>query len=155
MPNTVAIVTSRCFVLAKAINNIVIRPNMDHYGSKPVMFYDIHIDYIPEDHGNQNNSHRNGEGQNVVVVRVRGEQSALKLFKELVQQMREQMPDQVYLDKMVENILDGKKDIFDAAEEQEKVKVRLRKDIDKALRKLGKSKPTKKKTVKKKAKKKK
>lgn len=112
----ITIVTSRAYLLCESINCITMQYNPDHHrGNKKVIpFYDIHVDY--------NKASQNGQisqdNNYILTIRVAGEKVALQVYKEIVKQIREQLPDQVYLDKMLEDILSGGKDIHDEPSEK-------------------------------------
>ena len=108
---TIAIVTSRTFLLCESINSIMMDSDWQQRGRNVVRQYNIDIRYNPIP---RNNNSGRGSDEHSVSIQVVGEKAALKLFKELVQQIREQCPDQAYLDKMVDNILNGSiGDIYD------------------------------------------
>lgn len=67
--------------------------------TKDEILYQIYICFEPA------GSNR-GE-QSSVYLNVRGEEKCLSLFKEIVGQIREQNPDQLYLDKLVDKFLAG------------------------------------------------
>lgn len=108
----IAIVTSRNFILCEAVNHMTLQCEPDFVRNKFVNFYTIDIDFQPVSRNNQSSNtggpfSSRGEEKGYVRIKVRGEETALRLFKELVRQIREQVPDAAYLDKMVENILSG------------------------------------------------
>lgn len=112
---SITIVTSRAYLICDAINSITLRAEPERITNTKIMpYYFIDINFKPLNNGNQNNNNnRNNEEGEIVCIKVIGEKVALKLYKEVVGQIREQMPDQMYLDKMLENILDGSLDIHD------------------------------------------
>ena len=131
----ITIVTSRTFLICESVSHITLAADPDwssrdslrqRFQPHKIDWYVINIDFIPIPRNNSstsngfgsssNSSSRNSETTNVVSVKVVGEKVALALFKELVSQIREQMPDQAYLDSMVTNILTGK--IGDLRDEQ-------------------------------------
>lgn len=105
----IAIITQRSFILCESINYMTLDSVVDYEGDAPQIIYEIHISY---------NAIRNNGGLSSgnsltpahVSIKIFGEQPALKLFKELLSQVRDQCPDQPYLDKMVEEILLGNKE---------------------------------------------
>lgn len=104
----ITIVTSRLYLLCEAINAI----KMEYYperlpNNRFLPFYTIALNITPQNRGTSSDETEQVE------IRICGEKAALSFFKELVTQIREQMPDQVYLDKMLEDILAGGKDIYD------------------------------------------
>lgn len=108
----IAIVTSRSFLLCESVNNMFLESEFDQWDKEAKHYYRIVIDFEPVARSNQSsnmsmsNSGRT-EVKNIVSMRIIGEKPALALFKELVIQVREQCPDQPYLDKMIERILSG------------------------------------------------
>jgi hypothetical protein len=63
--------------------------------------YEITIDFVPVAHPASNGGSRRDD-RSAVTIMVRGYTECLALFKDMVHQIREQMPDQLYLDKLVE-----------------------------------------------------
>lgn len=126
----IAIVTSRSFLLCEAVNHITMCAEPERMGHAIIPWYNINIDFIPCPRSNQSQngsssgfgSRNNGndEGRGFVTIKVMGEEVALKLFKELVTQIREQVPDQAYLDKMIDRIING--EIGDIKDEPKPVK---------------------------------
>lgn len=121
----IAIVTSRTFILCESINNMYIEPDFEGYGRAMIPYYRIVIDFESGNRSNnqasgQLSSSRNSDTRSIVNIKIIGEDAALRLFKELVQQVREQCPDQVYLDKMMEKILSGQ--LGDVRDDTEPVK---------------------------------
>lgn len=109
----ITIVTSRSFILCESINHIILQSEPEYVNEVRIDFYCINIDFVPGTRNNppvQSNafgSLNKNEERGFVQIKVIGENTALKLFKELISQIREQIPDQAYLDKMIENILSG------------------------------------------------
>jgi hypothetical protein len=137
----ITIVTSRNFIICEAINHITLQSEPERVGTQLVNFYTIDIDFQPQSRNNQSatpNSPFGGRGEErgFVRIKVRGEKSALRLFKELVTQIREQLPDATYLDKMVENILSGKiEEIYDESSTQTSSGARqAKREREKAIR---------------------
>lgn len=115
----ITIVTSRTYLLCDSINSITLQYNPDRlYNNKVIPFYDIHVDFNRTNANSNNSNSRNSDEGHVLTIRVAGEKVALKVYKEIVQQIREQLPDQVYLDKMLDDILSGGKDIHDEPDEK-------------------------------------
>lgn len=131
---SVVIVTRQCYLLCEAINYIVIneveddQPEWTSIGKKkkkPVIGvalknayikerkpYQIVIDFIPTG-GPQQNQNNNSlrkssnDDSTKVAITVQGLERAVALFQDMVAQIREQIPDQVFLDKLVEKFLVG------------------------------------------------
>ena len=113
----IAIVTSRSFILCESVNYITAHADPDWSRGKVTDFYVIEINYTPiktalaASNSNSNsflNNHSSGLSNNQTIhLKVIGEQKALALVKELISQIREQIPDQPYLDSMITKILNG------------------------------------------------
>lgn len=70
---------------------------------KAAQLYQIHIDFVPVQNSNQNaNNGRRGDGTSSVAITVRGYDRCIALYMDMIQQIREQQPDKLVLDKMVE-----------------------------------------------------
>jgi hypothetical protein len=132
---SIVIVTSQCYLLAEAINFIVInedddsidrewRPNAPKQRkvrntNKVVREYmmerkpfNINISFIPKAGAAQANSSslsssskHNSDNSTLVSVKVHGLQRTLKVFQDIVSQLREQIPDELFLDRLVERFL--------------------------------------------------
>lgn len=70
------------------------------------MVWVVTIDYTPESFQN-GNSNRNSRESCTVSIDVFEKEDAVALFKEMVSQIRDQCPDQLYLDKLISNTLGG------------------------------------------------
>lgn len=71
--------------------------------------YRISINFMPVGGSNNNNplskgNYNSGDGRCVQFL-VQGQKKAEGVYKEIVNQIREQIPDQVYLDKLVDKLL--------------------------------------------------
>jgi|SRR5579884_3846683 len=121
---SIVIVTNRCYLLCEAINHISVNEmsndckeeEWERRRKKPKKIskatrakqienapYQIQIDFIPTSRGPNAN---NGRDDNACVsITVYGRSRAMALFGDMVAQIREQIPDQVFLDKLVENFL--------------------------------------------------
>lgn len=134
---SLTIVTSRTYLLCEAINHISLRAEPERINNHKIMpYYYIDINFVPLSRGNGGGSSslssRNNDEDHQVCIKVIGEKVALRVYKEIVQQIREQMPDQMYLDKMVENILGGN-DIHDDTSATEVSSTRRKKRGSKAI----------------------
>jgi hypothetical protein len=134
MPSVV-IVTKQCYLLCEAINFIVINELEDDEGltkflsrlrskkksktkSKPpkspklkdeyiklIKPYQIIINFEPK--GQPTHNQASTEAGTQVAITVQGLERTIALFQEMVAQIREQIPDQMFLDKLVREFLTG------------------------------------------------
>lgn len=130
---SVVIVTRQCYLLCEAINFIVVNevedsePEWTSIGRKkkkkpPIGIalkneyirhrkpYQIIINFIPtggaQTSQNNNSLRKSGHDEGTqVAITVQGLERCISLFQEMVAQIREQIPDQVFLDKLVEKFL--------------------------------------------------
>lgn len=108
------IVTENQYILAQKIHHITmderveyaeIRSSAGRYRTIKDSYYQILVYYTPEVTAA---GHHNGrEDIRECQVTVRGHVNAHRLFKSLVSQIREQMPDELYLNKALEDMLAG------------------------------------------------
>ena len=115
----IAIVTSRSFILCESINFITMAAEPDWARGKITDYYVVEINYVPTKAAAISNSHNNSSSSSsflnnsnlnntqTIHLKIIGETKALALVKELISQIREQIPDQPYLDSMITNILNG------------------------------------------------
>jgi hypothetical protein len=127
----IVLVTDHCYLQCQAINFIAIneveskaeepslfvtsrqkrsRKNKFNRGSKkkqakPERLYQVVIDFIPIGNPNTGGSLSRGNDQAQVGVTVVGRDTCLKLFATIVHQIREQQPDALYLNQLVERFL--------------------------------------------------
>ena len=118
--SSIVIATSRAYLICDKILYMNIEPFLerDEYAARRsanlAQTYMITICFRSADNPSNGNLARNSDEQYIMNLKVLGEEPAMALFKDMVCQIREQSPDQVYLDKMVEQILSGQKgDIHD------------------------------------------
>ena len=120
------IVTDQCYLICESINFITVNDRQDqdrdsiwstsHKNKRKFRSlkekrrfiddeatYSIVINFIPEVKGAGVLSKKDTAEE--VNISVKGRKNCLSLYKEMVSQIREQLPDQLYLDKMVEKIL--------------------------------------------------
>lgn len=109
------IVTQNQYILASKIHHITmdeqisydeVRAPNSRYISVKTKYYQITVIYSPDMSQSQHNNGRHDEIRECSVI-IRGAVNAHLVFKNLIQQIREQMPDQLYLDKALENMLAG------------------------------------------------
>jgi len=131
----IVIVTRACYLLCEAINHISVNEASDECKkeeawsasnrrgrkkkkkpSRPTKAmiaqkiqnapYQIIIDFVPVSRGNPNQQQRSSTDESTTVaITVYGRDRCLALFAEMVEQIREQLPDQMFLDKIVEKLL--------------------------------------------------
>lgn len=104
----IVIVTRKCYVVADKINYVTIHEESEDYVHRgrrvKRRIYNILIDFDPV----STTSHKRGDGS--VCVKIQDdEKKANALYMDMVQQIREQCPDQLYLDKVIENFLESDK----------------------------------------------
>lgn len=124
MANPIVIVTNKCYLIAEAINYITIdeveKEKEDIFSSKSrrkrtktakalakkkreeLSFYEITVDYVPAQAGSNVNNRRDLSS---VAITVQGLINARTLFSDMVGQIREQLPDHLFLDKLVQRFL--------------------------------------------------
>lgn len=132
----VTIVTDRLYLLTEKIHSIYVDEEMDHFQSSSgkrsyVPQFKIVINFVPIDANNSNNIRNDNSA--TVEIRGFGRKRTVLLFKDIVRQIREQCPDQLYLDKVIDNFLSqeveddaGTKEIRRLGEEERRSKKVLR-----------------------------
>ena len=147
------IVTQNQYILASKIFHVTLNEEYDWKsrsgnssgrGMYREYKYTITVLYAPEV---LTNNSREDKMECVVVIR--GALNAYKIYKDLINQIREQLPDQLFLDKAIENILNQ--------EDLEKIKIRddndlieerlLNDAITNEVRRAGKAKRSRKKVL--------
>ena len=128
----IVIVTKQCYLLAQAITYIAIDKVQDdqdkerltfvkprRYKKKPTkrqielaqlkemgQLYNININFIPVNNGINISGSGRGNGETCeLCITVGGREATLALFSDMVSQIREQLPDQLFLDTLVERFL--------------------------------------------------
>ena len=108
------IVTQNQYLLASKIHHITmdeqvnyqdIRDERGRHRSIKDVHYVIQIIYAPENVNSNNGQLRSQDEQRECSVTIRTAVNAHKVFKDLIQQIREQMPDQLYLDTALERMI--------------------------------------------------
>lgn len=159
------IVTQNQYILASKINHVtmdeqintleLISANGRRY-SIIDRYYQITVIYTPENSLTQNQygntSGNRGDEVRECVVIVRGAVNSHLVFKNLIQQIREQMPDQLYLDTALERMLTGvdMDSLKDKDSQEDDFKLEIKnatKPSSKKVRKPGKRKKLRKKTI--------
>lgn len=153
------IVTQNQYLLASKIHHITMDENVNYVevrttAGKLVSLRDAHyviqIIYSPENVANNNGQLRSSDEQRECSVTIRSAVDAYKVFKDLIQQIREQMPDQLYLDTALERMI-ANADLAslqerDAENEEDKFTVSLtvvEKKNDRRAKKIRKPRKTK------------
>ena len=118
------IVTKQCYLIAESITYISVDalPECENCGSslqhsrkkkvskkekerrEKECAYRISVDFVPAKSNHNNNNMRN-DGHSTVCIVVNGYDSCMKLFHEMVDQIREQMPDELWLNKLIDKFL--------------------------------------------------
>lgn len=110
------IVTQNQYILATKIHHITMDEQFDHKeiylhnGRRKTVvekYFQITVIYTPDTTAQQHNGNARHDEIRECSVILRGAVNAHLVFKNLIQQIREQMPDQLYLDKALENMLAG------------------------------------------------
>ena len=126
----VTIVTSKNYINCEKVNYITIQSEYETVNGRLIPYYQIFIHYIPISYAAS--SLRDAES--TVCIRVIGEKTAHALFKDMVSQIREQCPDQLYLDKLTEKYLSGSmEDTCDDIESTAVYNLRKKESRSKAL----------------------
>lgn len=107
------IVTKNQYIIASKIYHITLNENYEYHnvktnsGSKDVKetFYEISVSYSPEATTNSSQPFSNRDDIRDCTVVIRGKVDAYKVYKTLIEQIREQNPDQLFLDKALETLL--------------------------------------------------
>jgi hypothetical protein len=99
----VIIVTKKCYIIAEKIHHITVSEEINTDHIRPYNFWQIEIHLERCSTTGTNSQSRN----ETVSVNVGDRESAYRLFSEIVSQIREQIPDQLYLDKLISNFLGG------------------------------------------------
>ena len=109
------IVTKNQYILASKIHNInmdetvdrtEIRTSSGRFKTVKEKVWHINVIYSPEQTSNPNGQPTRDDVKECS-VRLYGSVNAHKVFADLIQQIREQMPDQMYLDTALERLLSG------------------------------------------------
>ena len=121
---SIVIVTKNQYLLASKIHHIILNEGYEYVdvrNSAGRMIgvrentYTINIIYTPE----MTNSQNNREERHDCNVTMRGKVHAYQVYKDLIQQIREQMPDALFLNKCLENLLSDEDFLKIANSEQE------------------------------------
>lgn len=124
---SIVLVTRQCYLVCESINyisvhevdekdraknSLYIPPPLKKHRKKPTIkqqlldklkraaqLYQIQINFVPTRGVNSGSQHNDEDS---VTITVRGYDRCLDLFGEMISQIREQQPDKLFLDKMVE-----------------------------------------------------
>jgi hypothetical protein len=109
------IVTNNQYILAKRIHHVSLSEDYNYHeiivkGRRNTVrenVYSINIVYVPEDNGGSGSMIGNGreEVRECHVVIKTSKATAYKSYSNLIEQIRQQSPDQLFLDSALENIL--------------------------------------------------
>lgn len=107
------IVTQNQYILASKIHHITMDEQVNYrevvvnsrQNTVKEEYFQITIVYSPQDVSTQNSNHRSSDEMRECSVVIQSKFNAHKVFKDLIEQIREQMPDQLYLDKALERML--------------------------------------------------
>jgi hypothetical protein len=98
------IVTKRCFVVAERINYVSVEEENEGSRTKRKIRYQVIIHYTPKQNPNNSNSRHENESCSVYTY---NKKVAEDIYRDIVDQYREQNPDELYLDKVVAALLEG------------------------------------------------
>lgn len=111
------IVTKQCYLVCEKVTFITLEERMSENNAKsewwvkkkkekPRTEWVITIDYVPELTQSQvQHARHSSSDNNAVEVRVFNREDAFHLYKEIVTEIREQCPDLLYLDKLIDKVL--------------------------------------------------
>ena len=100
---SVVIVTKKCYLICERIINMTLHEGVLETNTKTYPLWNINIEYeaVP------NAGSSGGKDTDSVNITIGDQKAAYILFTEIVSQIREQTPDQLYLDKLAERYLTG------------------------------------------------
>lgn len=121
---SLVIVTTNQYLIASKIHFVNLNEDSEHidlgFGEHRKSFkkltYNIHIVYTAESTGNTNSTRDEHRECNLTI---RGKVNAHRVFRDLIRQIREQTPDQLYLDAALEALLSKELSIVAEEEQQE------------------------------------
>lgn len=113
MSNSVVIVTKNQYILASKVHHVVMDEQVQFQdviinGKDECVkniWYQMTIVYSPFDVSTNQNNHSNSEDMRECSVIMRDIKDAHRVFRDVVRQIREQIPDQMYLNKALEQML--------------------------------------------------
>jgi hypothetical protein len=127
------IVTSNHYIIANKIQHITLDENTDfvdirskggRYKTIVRPLYTITVVYEPDSGSNSGNGSFRDYTRECIIT-LRSKVDAHRIYKDLVQQIREQMPDQLYLDQAMENLLKRyDPEAFSSSEEKQLYKLK-------------------------------
>ncbi len=137
---SIVVVTQNQYLVASKIHYVNLNEHYEHielgYGVKRQSFkeftHTIHIVYTPDSQQAQQSLGRDDHKE--CSVQIRGKVNAHRIFRDLIRQIREQTPDQLYLDKALEVLLGKELDLLAEDEELLEAKEIYR---DRSAKKVG------------------
>ncbi len=124
----IVIATEKMFINAKKIHSIFLDEEADYAAikknKKTSFYYTLRINFTPTSEESLNNINNSSRYDHVMCVdfKIYGHQRAVKLYKDIVYQIREQCPDQLYLDKIADALLSRSIDDDPSTEELHSVR---------------------------------
>ena len=124
---SIVIVTQNQYLIASRIHYINLNESYEYvdigHGSNrrsvKEFHHNIHIVYTP-DHGTPSQSlSSTREDYRECNVTIRGKVNAHRVYRDLIRQIREQMPDQLFLDKALETLLGQELSLIENEEKEE------------------------------------
>ena len=144
---SMVIVTQNQYLLCNKIHHICLNEHVEnnHYGSVDryikELTYNITILYVADSAANNGIGGNHRDELRECTVNIRGKVNAHKVYRDLIRQIRDQMPDQLFLDKAFENIIGYDLEMVEKDEEIELKKVQEQNDgVTKKVRRAGKAK---------------
>jgi hypothetical protein len=107
----IVIATEKMFINAKKIHSIFLDEEADYEivkkNKKTLFYYTLRINFTPTNEESLNHANNSSRYENIMCVdfKIYGHKRAVKLYKDIVSQIREQCPDQLYLDKIADTFL--------------------------------------------------
>jgi len=107
----IVIVADKIYVVGKKINYIYMDENIHQIKKNgktaDLMCYTVTINFEPQETQQQSQSSYTSRNNDSMTVdfKVYGLKRAISIFRDMVSQIREQCPDQLYLDKLLDNLL--------------------------------------------------
>jgi len=105
----VVLITDRIYVVAERINFITITEEIKDIPSRDSIFYTkyftLRVNFIPIVSTSIYATSNSGSKDDSIECEVFSHREVTSLFRDIVQQIREQAPDQLFLDKAMESIL--------------------------------------------------
>lgn len=107
----VIIVTKKCYLQCESVRHITIQEEFEEVvsedGSGTIIPHWEIVVYFQILGGAKTTAFGGATDESSVMIKVGDREAAYKLFTEIVSQIRDQMPDQLYLDRLVKDFLAG------------------------------------------------